>query len=111
MVTMTLRRIGSVLLVLGISGLARAQTPAPKLPTARLTGTVLDTAMRPVPDVNFMLLGLGEVKTDSAGSFRFVQLPAGSLIFRVTRIGYTPLMKMLELNDGDSLHLDIIMRP
>src|ERR1041385_9121823 len=86
-----------------VAGVAQAQAP-------KLTGTIVDTARRPLPDVTFTLFGGAEVKSDSAGNFRLNDVPVGSVIFKVTRIGFAPVMKVLQTREGDSLHLDIMMR-
>ena len=104
-----LRARVTIFCLIVLSAVVHGQAPPAHPP--RLTGTILDTTMRPVPDANFTLLGVGETRTDSAGFFRFTQLPAGSLIFRITKIGYRPVMKMLQLHDGDSLNIDVTLLP
>src|ERR1051325_1420098 len=96
-------RITLIALTTLVADAVHAQAP-------KLTGTIVDTARRPLPDVTFTLFGGPEVKSDSAGHFRLTDVPVGSVIFKVTRIGFAPIMKVLQTREGDSLHLDIMMR-
>lgn len=90
---------------------ARLSGQASPAGVARLTGTVLDTAQMPISGAVVELLGLGQTRTDSGGTFRFVGLPAGSVILHVARIGLQPLMRVIGLAAGDSVDLDVTLRP
>ena len=79
--------------------------------TATLTGTVLDTAQLPIPGAVVELLGLRQTRTDSGGAFRFDAVPAGSVILHVARIGLQPVMRVVGLVAGDSVDLDVTLRP
>lgn len=57
------------------------------------------------------LLGLGEAPSDSGGVFRFVGLPAGSVVLHVRKIGFRPVMKVIRLAVADSIDLDVTLGP
>lgn len=58
---------------------------------APLTGTVLDSAGRPVVAARVLLAELRRSQVvDSTGRFRFTALPAGEYTLTVTRLGYAP---------------------
>lgn len=79
--------------------------------SAKLTGTVLDTAQVPIGGVMVELLSLGQTRTDSAGVFRFAGVPRGSVILHVAKIGFQPLMRVISLAIADSIDLDVTLRP
>lgn len=78
---------------------------------AKLTGTVLDTAQMPVTGAIVELLSLGQTRTDGGGAFRFTGVPAGSVILHVAKIGFQPVMKVIGVAAGDSVDLDVTLKP
>src|SRR5258706_3030774 len=85
----------------------QATTPIP----TKVTGTVLDTAQLPVSGAIVELLSLGQMRTDDGGAFRFVGVPAGSVVLHVAKIGFQPVMKVIALAGGDSVDLDVTLKP
>jgi outer membrane receptor for ferrienterochelin and colicins len=105
--TRRLWAVRSIVAFLAIAGSARGQ--AGSSASARLTGTVLDTAQMPMAGVVVELLGVAQTRSDSAGLFRFTGVPAGAVILHVARIGYRPIVKTLHLAPGDSIDLDVTL--
>jgi Carboxypeptidase regulatory-like domain/TonB-dependent Receptor Plug Domain len=89
----------------------RARGQANTLGSARLTGTVLDTAQLPLPGAVVELLGFGQTRTNSTGLFRFAGVPAGSVILHVAKIGLEPVIRVIDLAAGDSVDLDVTLGP
>jgi hypothetical protein len=57
----------------------------------RLHGIVVDSAARPIADVDVSVAAARQLtRTDSAGAFLFVRLPADSVSILVRRIGFQP---------------------
>jgi hypothetical protein len=100
---------GAAVAQLSIAGRLGGQATTPG--SARLTGTVLDTAQLPVSGAIVELLSLGQTRSDDGGAFRFVGVPAGSVILHVAKIGFQPVMKVVALAGGDSVDLDVTLRP
>lgn len=90
------RRRLRLLVICGALG-ASAQTGAAQQVAgdtlAMLSGVVLAADGRPVAHADVMLLGLGAARTDSLGRFAFRGVPAGTLLVRVQRIGFAPIMQ------------------
>jgi hypothetical protein len=85
----------------------QASTPG----SAKLTGTVLDTAQMPLTGAVVELFGFGQTRTNSAGLFRFAGLPAGPVILHVAKIGLEPVIRVITLAAADSVDLDVTLRP
>lgn len=106
----TRRRVLVALTVIAVVAMTtRAGGQASPAGSAKLTGTVLDTAQMPLTGATVELLGFGQVRTDSGGMFRFARLPAGFVILHVAKIGFQPLMRVIGL-EADSVDLDVTLR-
>ena len=92
-----------------IVGRLSGQSTTPS--ATKITGTVLDTAQLPVSGAIVELLSLGQTRTDDGGAFRFVGVPAGSVILHVAKIGFQPVMKVIAVAGGDSVDLDVTLKP
>jgi hypothetical protein len=94
----------ALLLVVATAAAAGAQT------RAALVGTVRDTAGVGVPLASISLAGVRGL-SDSAGRFTLAGLPGGAGTLMVRRIGFEPINAQLELVDGrtDSLNVVLVM--
>lgn len=99
----------AVIALPAIAGRVAGQTAIPS--SAKVTGTVLDTAQLPISGAIVELLSLGQMRSDDGGAFRFIGVPAGSVILHVAKIGFQPVMKVVALAGGDSVDLDVTLRP
>lgn len=82
-------------------------------PPAVLAGTVTDAA-GPVLAVDLSLLDGGRVvargSTDVDGRFR-LEASAGSYTLRAERLGYAPVSRLVTLESGGVLTLDVVLQP
>ena len=94
----------ALLLMAAMTAAAGAQ------PRAAIVGTVKDTAGVAVPLAALVIAGVRGV-SDSAGRFALAGLPGGAGTLSVRRIGFEPLDARLELVDGrtDSLNVVLVM--
>jgi hypothetical protein len=88
------RALGCLISVLGLS-LAPADPLASQDISGSLVGRVVDTRGQPLPDVQVTLTGLslqGErrVLTGRPGYFRVLDLPIGTYVLRLSRLGFRP---------------------
>lgn len=97
--------------IFAVSTAPRLRAQASPAVTATLTGTVLDTAQMPIGGAVVELLGLGQMRSDSGGAFRFTGVPGGSVILHVAKIGLQPVMRVISVAAGDSMDLDVTLRP
>jgi hypothetical protein len=103
-----LARVGCALaLVLWWSLSGAAQSP-----TASLAGAVTDPGRAPLPDARVEARHLAreqvfEAFTDAHGRFRFPFLPVGAYRITITRAGFMPLIRDVELAVGESLEMPI----
>ena len=80
-----------------------------------LSGTVLNSAGKPVGDVSVKLEATGarnpvEAKTSVAGAFEFSALPAGSYTLTAEKSGLsTRTTTAVALSEGDRKHIDLIL--
>lgn len=73
-----------------------------------ISGTVRDSAGQPVPGVEIVLLQRkGEVRSDSLGEFRFVDIPAGRRQLHFRRIGFAPKSIDTVVTEGQTLSLKV----
>jgi hypothetical protein len=86
-------------------------SPAPRLTgTATLTGTVRGAGGRPLPDARVSVFdAVGTAQTDSAGRFTLSNLPAGTQLIEVRRIGYLLGQLPVELRSGKGVSQDITL--
>ncbi|MGI9078524.1 MAG: carboxypeptidase regulatory-like domain-containing protein [Gemmatimonadaceae bacterium] len=69
--------------------------------TASIVGEVRNRDTRaPIAGATVMMLGLRPLTTDSAGSFAFSKLRAGSHLVEVRAIGYVRVSGLLDVEDG-----------
>jgi len=88
---------------------ARAQQ-ARTVKSTSVVGTVARAATSaPIVGASVELIGIGSVRTDSAGTFRFVDVPAGTLMLRTTMIGLRPSLKVLSLGATEEIHLTVTL--
>ncbi|MQA92150.1 MAG: TonB-dependent receptor [Gemmatimonas sp.] len=86
--------------------------PGDTLPEATLIGRVVDADREaPVAGATLRVPELGRGTTsDAAGEFRLRQLPPGTYVLSLRRIGYAPVEREVELSAGDTLRLTVPMR-
>jgi hypothetical protein len=92
--------------VAGVAVGARAQQPVMDTLPA-LSGVVLAADGRPVGQADVALLGLGVTRTDSLGRFGFHGVPAGTLLVRVQRLGFNPILQSVAFDGMRSQHLTL----
>ncbi|MGE5100845.1 MAG: carboxypeptidase regulatory-like domain-containing protein [Deltaproteobacteria bacterium] len=92
-----------------ISRIATAQQIGPNDSTV-IAGKVVrgETAM-PLVGAIVDVMGLGTMRTDSTGAFRFVGAPPGTMMVRATAIGFRPSLKMISLRAGETMRLTIAL--
>ncbi len=81
--------------------------------TGTLEGKVLDVdSRRPLEAANVLLQGttIG-VSVNHDGSFRLPQVPQGSYILRVSYIGYSPKIFPVQIAQGQTLNLEVLLEP
>src|SRR5688572_6158964 len=94
-VTLGVHRIGtSLLLAVVLASTAAAQ--------ATLTGFVRDDAsLKPVKDVEITIEAISKrARTDDKGKFTLHDIPSGTYIVQVRRLGFDPLAATLEFASG-----------
>src|SRR5687768_2030040 len=75
-----------------------------------IRGRVMDAAQKPVWDATVEAVrGTRRARTDSAGRFEFVRVPAGRNDILVRRIGYDPKTISLIVAEGETIHVDIVL--
>jgi hypothetical protein len=78
--------------------------------TATLTGTVRGLGGRPLPDARVSVVDAGgTVQTDSLGHFTLANLPAGTQLVEVRRIGYLLGQHPVDLRSGRSVNQDFTL--
>lgn len=96
----------SLLLVAVSLSQLEGQTPATLIGSVRDTGGIgIPLAQLTIADVR--------VLSDSAGRFAFLDLPAGSFVLAVRRLGFGPDSARVELASGqtDSMHFTLVVLP
>lgn len=85
---------------------------AQQSPTARLRGTITDSATgRPVVAVQVMAEGQGEATTDRAGRWQLRGLAAGRITLQMRRPGYAAITRTIDLSVGEERVIDALMAP
>ncbi|GIV57189.1 MAG: ligand-gated channel [Rhodothermaceae bacterium] len=94
-----------LLLTLAMGGTVRAQ--------AVLTGTVTEAGTsQPLDRVSVVLAGTRfHTSTDTAGTFLFGAVPAGTYTLQALAAGYHPDTLRVHLRAGDTLHVALTLRP
>jgi hypothetical protein len=95
--------LASVLCLAQASVAQRALTDS--IPT--LGGVVTTADGQPVAQADVGLLGLGAARTDSLGRFGFRDVPAGTWLLRVQRLGFDPIMQSVVFDGVHSQRLVI----
>ncbi|HEY0972359.1 MAG TPA: TonB-dependent receptor [Gemmatimonadales bacterium] len=88
-------------------GAARRPAPAPQ--GGIVAGVVVDSATgRPLAAARVRLVGLerGEATHDD-GTFRFARVPVGAQTISIQRLGYAPAVRMVPVQDGDSVFVRV----
>lgn len=118
----TLLRRFSCLAALAAAAPAGAQWASPVRTGARteevvratgvIDGAVSDTSLRPISFAEVTILRT-EVKlqTNSAGRFRFLDVPPGQYLLIVRRIGYRPVSSVVQVGVRDTLRLSFTLEP
>jgi Carboxypeptidase regulatory-like domain len=79
--------------------------------TSSISGTLVDSAGRPVADADVRLLGAGlTTVADSLGRFEFRLLAAGSYMVRVRRVGLAPITHVIQIVDDDHRGITLTLR-
>jgi len=102
------RPIGTLLAVLCVGASLHAQA-APDKP-AIVVGNVIEDTDSAVVGATVELVGMARARTDSAGIFRFRDVPVGSHILRAARLGYAPSIQIVTLKPNDTLVVTIILQ-
>ena len=103
----SLRTVFCFVLLLGLMGPVRAQTPD----RAVVLGRVVDAAGAGIPFVNVYLEGTTEgAATDRSGAFQFATRRGGRQRVRATMIGYEPAVHAVELTPGDTVVVRLVLK-
>jgi TonB family protein len=82
---------------------------------ATISGTAADESGAVLVDIAVSLVNVGtkakyEVRTNQAGAFEFVGLPAGDYMFEGRTLGFEPFREAVTVGVGDSLQRNIALR-
>jgi hypothetical protein len=93
------------------SDAAPDSAPEPLAGTASVTGVVRGVGGLPVPDAQVRVLGTrGTAVSDPRGRFALGDLPSGTQVLEVRRIGYLLAQQPVELRSGRSVAQDVRLR-
>jgi hypothetical protein len=103
-------RLESALLIL-VSGCASSGTP--QVPRTLVTGSVTDTAGRPIAFARVSAVGTTyAAQTDVRGRYAFDSLPADPTTLRAEFSGYHPAHRTgIRVRRGDSIRVDFRLKP
>jgi carboxypeptidase family protein len=89
--------------------LVAAAQPAEAQGTAVLSGQLLDRASgTPVVGASVILLGSSVVlRSDTSGRFTRADLRPGTYVVQVRSLGYSPVSRIIDLQDGQALALQV----
>lgn len=77
-----------------------------------IDGTVTDTLLKPVGFAEVKILRTDiRIETNTAGRFRFTEVPAGQYLLIVRRIGFRPISSIIQVGSRDTLRLSFLMEP
>ena len=81
--------------------------------TGVIEGRVLDAdSKRPLEAANVLLTGTAiGTNVGGDGTFRLRQVPAGSYVLRVSYIGYSPSTVPVQILQGQTLALEVLLEP
>lgn len=92
--------------------LAAQQAVASTVMRGAILGTVTDSGLVPLPDVNVEVIGASaKVSTDARGHFRIDNVPSGDFLFFVRKIGFRPVSHLVHVDAGDTLRLAFTVEP
>src|SRR5690349_16920785 len=79
--------------------------------TGTITGRVTDRAtQQPIGDAQVLIVGTTRgARTNDAGQYRLVSVPAGTLRLRVIRLGYEAELKTVTINGNESVTADFAL--
>lgn len=79
-------------------------------PRALLSGRIVAANGAPVPDANVSLEGVqGSVTSNSDGMFSMKELPSGTQMMLVKKVGFAPVSRVVELNTREPVRLTFTM--
>ena len=94
-----------------VSGAAADSAPEPLVGTASVRGVVRGVGGLPLADAQVRLLGArGAAVSDVRGRFTLRDLPSGTQVLEVRRIGYLLAQQPVELRSGRSVAQDVRMQ-
>lgn len=77
-----------------------------------ITGTVTDSALRPLGGVDVTVVGTSSrLATDSEGRFQLLQVAPGDFLVWVRRLGYQPASVVVNIGAADTLRLAFVLEP
>lgn len=89
-----------------------APPQAARVPLGEIDGLVTDTLLNPLGMAEVSILRTSiKLQTNSAGRFRFVDVPAGQYLVIVRRLGFRPISAIIEVARGETLRLSYTMEP
>jgi hypothetical protein len=94
-----------------IAAAADTTAPAPLTGTAAVTGVIRGVGSLPVGEAQVRVLGArGVAVSDARGRFSLGDLPSGTQVLEVRRIGYLLAQQPVELRGGRSVAQDVQLR-
>ena len=87
-----------------------ARPPTQQRITGVIDGTVTDSILNPIAFADITILRTDiRIETNSAGRFRFVDVPAGQYLLIVRRIGFRPVSSIIQVGVRDTLRLSFTL--
>ena len=78
--------------------------------TCSLTGAVLTSIGRPIENCLVNSGGMAEMKTDLGGRFTLEDVPSGFVNITVQKYGYKTFSVMIDMTDGESKEIEIVLQ-
>ena len=101
-----------VLCVLTTAAVAQQPVVARADLRGTVDGVVSDTSLAPLDNATVSLLGSAvSVVTGANGRFRLTQLPAGSYVVFVRRLGFRLVSATVQVSEGDTLRVSFALQP
>jgi iron complex outermembrane recepter protein len=107
------RSIPFLLALVGLAGFVPTPAGADVVPQGMLVGSLTDAETgTPVAAAQLRLRELGRTELSHGdGSFHFERVPAGTYTLVVERIGYARLEAPVEIVDGQTVRMDLVLTP